>query len=55
MKHNTQYNEHMHLIHAVNMAYCLKMITAMYNTCTGIVKTVTSDDNTKITTVNKQK
>ena len=41
MKHNTQYNDHMYLIHAMDKAY-----TAMYNTCTGNVKTIKSDDIT---------
>ena len=55
MKHNKQYNDNMYLIHAVNIAYCLKMITAMYNTCTDSVKTITSDDITKTTNTKKQK
>ena len=55
MKHNKQYNDLMYLIHAMNIAYCFKMITAMYYTCTGIVKTTTSDDITKITNMNKPK
>jgi hypothetical protein len=47
--------DHMYLIRAVNIAYCFKMITEIYNTCTGIVTMITSDDITKITNVNKQK
>jgi hypothetical protein len=55
MKHNNQYNDLMYLIHAMNIAYCFEMITAMNYTCTDIVKTRTSDDKTKITYMNKQK
>ena len=55
MKPNKQYNDLMYLIHALNLAYCFRMIISMYFTCTGIVKTITSDDITKIINMNKQK